>query len=666
MYVFPSAHTQFQPCYFIYQKHPLNVTQCQHSHNLRNTPKVPRELALDHPMFDEMPVSDKDTFTWNSIIQAHLASGDLDLVISTYRQMLLRGTVRPDRRTLPRVLTASRLRGDIFIGKQLHGHAFKLGFSSDHYVVSALIQMYGSLDSVDTARWLFDKSPHRNSVSWTVLARLYIMENKPGLAIDMFNQMVESGAEIDSVALATAVGACGMLQSLQQGRKLHQIATNCGLEFNMLVSNALLKMYIDCGSLKAAREIFDQMPSKDVISWTAIINGCVKKGGFNDGLKLFRQMIMDGFKPDPLTLSSILPACARMTAHKHGREIHGYLLRNGIDLNLVVQNAVMDMYVKSGFIEYASRIFRGMKCKDVVSWTVMILGYSLHGQGQHGVHLFRMIETNSSTQTDEVTYAAVLHACRTACMVEQGKFYFSCIKASKAENSSLMVALLARAGLFDEARIFIEEHKLERHVEVLRALLDGLRNHQQPVPGKRVIEQLCELEPLNADNYVLLSNWYANSARWDMVEKLRQTIRDMGLKPKKAYSWIEFRNKVHVFGTGDVSHPRSERIFSELQSLVKKMEGEGYQPNPDFSFHDVEEERECIQIGHSEMLAVSFGLISTQPGTTIRVSKNLRVCRNCHNSAKMISKIVGREIILKDLNCFHHFREGFCSCGDFW
>lgn len=644
---------------------PLKITQSKHSRNRRISAKtsVSGELALDYQVFDEIPVS--DTFAWNNFIQTHLTNGDFDLVLLTYLQMLHR-CVRPDRHTLPRVLAASCGSGDIFVGKQLHCHALKLGFSLDNYVLTALIEMYGRLDSIDTARWLFDKSPSRNLVSWTLLARFYIRENKPGLAIDMFNQMVDLGVEIDSVALATAIGACGMLKSLQQGRKLHEIAKKCGLEFDVLVSNSLLKMYTDCGSFEDARAIYDQMPSKDVIAGTTIINGYVRKGGFNEALKLFRQMNMDGLKPDSLAFSSVLPACARMAAHKHGKEIHGYLLRNSTDLNLVVQNAVMDMYVKSGFIEYASRIFVRMKDKDLISWTVMILGYSLHGQGVCGVDLFCAMERKSTIQIDQVTYAAVLHACSTARMVELGKFYFNCIKAPNVSNCSLMVALLARAGLFEEARIFIAEQKIESHVEVLRALLDGCRNHQQLAIGKQVIEQLCELEPLNAENYVLLSNWYANSARWDKVNKLRQTISDMGLKPKKAYSWIEFQNKVHAFATGDVSHPRSQKIYWELECLIKKMEDEKHQPNPDFSLHDVEEERECIQIGHSEMLAISFGLISTQPGATIRVIKNLRVCRSCHDCAKFISKIAGREIILKDINCFHHFKDGFCSCDDFW
>ncbi|GMN46991.1 hypothetical protein TIFTF001_016170 [Ficus carica] len=624
------------------------------------------ELSLAHKVFDEMPLS--DTFAWNNLIQTHLTSGDLHHVVFTYQQMLLRG-VRPDRRTLPRVLAAvSGLSGDLFVGKQVHGQAIKLGFSHDQYMISALLEMYGNLDDIDRAKCLIlDKSPSTNAVSWTLLARLYIREGKPSLAIDLFYQMLDSGAEIDSVALATAISAASILKSLKDGRILHQIARQRKLEVNVLVSNSLLKMYIDCGSIEDARATFDRMTSRDIISWTEIIHAYVKKGGYSEGLKLFRRMITNGLKPDPFSISSILPACARITASKQGKEIHGYFLRNRISMNLTVLNALIDMYAKSGCIESASRIFARLKHKDVISWTVMILGYSSHGQGELAVELFREMEKESCmVQIDPLRYAAILRACTTARKTEEGTLYFKQIKAPEVAHFVLMVGLLANAELFDQAMLFIQEHKIKRHAEVLRALLDGCRIHQRANLGKRVAEQLCEQEPLNAENYVLLSNWYAHNAKWDMVDKMKGMIEDMGLKPKKAYSWMELRNKVHVFGTGDVSHPRSAGIYWELECLMKKMEEEEQKPSADYSLHDVDEERECIGVGHSEMLAISFGLISTNSGATIRVTKNHRVCRFCHESAKIISKIVGREIILKDPNRFHHFRDGLCSCSDFW
>ncbi|KAM0989431.1 hypothetical protein ACFX15_012852 [Malus domestica] len=365
----------------IVTENPINTAHYKHSRNAKPTTKV----AVTHKVFDKMPHS--DTFAWNRLIQTHIANADF-----------------------------------------LHAHAHKLGCSGDRYVVAALIELYGRLDTADSAKGLFDKSLVKDSVSWTMLAKLYIAEGKPGKAVHVFERMVESGAQIDFVAVATAAGACGMLRSLIDGTKVHRVAKERGLEYDVLVSNTLLKIYMDCGCIDEAWAVFNQIPEKDVISWTEMIHANVKRGCFNEGLKLFRQMVGDGVKPDPLSVSSVLPACARMSAGKHGKETHGFLLRHGIRMNLTVLNALMDMYVKSGFIKSAAKVFARSKYRDLVSWTVMITGYSLHGQGKIGVDLFCQMEKETSTQIDEITYAAVLHACVAARMVEEGKFYFNCIK----------------------------------------------------------------------------------------------------------------------------------------------------------------------------------------------------------------------------------------------
>ncbi|KAJ6695130.1 REPEAT-CONTAINING PROTEIN putative-RELATED [Salix koriyanagi] len=522
------------------------TSQCKRSlgrsSHVRGSTICHGELALTHKVLDEIPLP--DTFAWNSLIHTHLSNRDPGGALSIYHHMMMRGA-RPDCRTLPRVLTASRICGDLFLGKQLHGQAIKLGFFDEHYVITALIEIYGRLDGIEAGKWLFDKSPRRNSVAWTMILKLYLLENKPELAINVFYQMVELNALIDSVVLITAAGACGLLKSVEHGRRVHHVARKFQLESDILVSNSLLKMHIDCERMEDAREFFNQMTTKDVISWTEIICGYVKKGEFNEALKLFRKMNMDGIKPDPLSISSVLPACARTVAHKNGKEIHGYSLRNGIDNDLVVQNATMDMYAKSGLVDYALKVFERMKKRDVISWTVMILGFSLHGKGEIGVEFFCRMEKDQRVEADQFTYAAVLHCCTTACKVEEGKFYFNCIKKPNITHYALM--------------------------RVLGALLDGCWMHHRRNIGKQVFEQLFDLEPRDAENYVLLSKWYSDNEKWDLADKLRETIMGTGSKPKKAYSWIEFQNKVHVFGTGDISHPRSEGIYTELQCLMKKV-----------------------------------------------------------------------------------------------
>ncbi|KAI3790590.1 hypothetical protein L2E82_03747 [Cichorium intybus] len=225
-----------------------------------------------HQQFDGMPLS-ADSLVWNSIIQTHLGNFNYFKAVTTYHEMLTRG-VRPDRHTLPRILSVSRLSGSLSLGKQLHCQALKLGVCNDIYVTGCLIELYGHLDGVDAAKWVLDNSERKLScVSWTLLAKLYIKQNKPALAIDLFNEMVESGAEVDSVSLTTAISACILVKSLRHGRNIHQTAQKHGLELDVLVSNSLLKMYMECGSIKDARELFDKMPSRDAISWTSIIQG---------------------------------------------------------------------------------------------------------------------------------------------------------------------------------------------------------------------------------------------------------------------------------------------------------------------------------------------------------------------------------------------------------
>ncbi|XP_057433017.1 putative pentatricopeptide repeat-containing protein At3g23330 [Lotus japonicus] len=745
----------------------LHVTPPQYPRS--KTPPPPPPISLNpkpHQVFDKSP--EWDTLAWNTLIHTHLSNNHFPLAISTFTQML-RHAVPLHPLTLPSLLHASRLAADFSLGKQLHTHAVKLALSSRAHTLIALIHLYASLDDIAVAQTLFDKTAPFGSDCWTFLAKLYVLEGMPRSALELFHRMVGQGAVAGAAALSTACGACGMMGSLRQGRDVHLIAVKLGLEGEVFASNSLLKMYVDCGSMRDARLVFEKMPCKDVVSWTSMIRGCVqngelseamelfrrmnleglsvkpdlvmvstvlpvcgmigslkhgreihgylvrngvecdvllsntllkmyadcgasrdarlvfeqmpsktvvswtsmirgyvKKGGFNNEVfRLFRKMNSEGLKPTAVSISSILPACGRIASHKHGREIHGYLLRNGVEFDINVSNAVIDMYVKSGAIACALNVFGEMNEKDTISWSMMIFGCSLHGQGKLGVDLFRQLERNSEAPLDDNIYAAALHACSTARMFEEGRVCFNHIRGPMIAHCAQKVSLLARCGLFDEAMVFIREQKIEQHPEVLRKLLEGCRIHGEYALGKQVIEQLCELEPLNAENYVLLLNWHAGKGKLDMVDKIRETIREKGLKPKKAYTWTLYREKVHVFGTGDVSHPRKKEICSALQGFMEEMRTEGVEPKWDFSLHDVDEERECTQIEHSELLALAFGLISSQAGP-IRLEKNSRVCRGCHDFAKFVSKVTGREIILKDPNFFHHFKHGHCTCEDFW
>ncbi|MBA0816025.1 hypothetical protein Gohar_000733 [Gossypium harknessii] len=198
-------------------------------------------------------------------------------------------------------------------------------------------------------------------------------------------------------------------------------------------------------------------------------------------------------------------------------------------------------------------------------------------------------------------------------------------------------------------------------------LLSSCRLHGNLEVGKWAAASLQELEPNNPAGYILLSSIYAAKGKWDYVSELRRGMRDKGVRKEPGCSWIKYKGKVHIFSADDQTSPFSDQIYAELDKLNHKMIEEGYVPDMSTVLHDVEEsEKKKMLNYHSERLAIAFGLIFIPPGLPIRIVKNLRVCGDCHNATKYISKITHREILVRDAVRFHLFKDGTCSCGDFW
>ena len=230
-----------------------------------------------------------------------------------------------------------------------------------------------------------------------------------------------------------------------------------------------------------------------------------------------------------------------------------------------------------------------------------------------------------------------------------------------------MVDLLSRAGLLEEAHEFIKNMPIKPNGIVWGALLGGCKVHKNVELAEEAIKHLSELDPLNDGYYIVLSNIYAEAGRWEDTVRMRKLMRDRGVKKTPGWSSIEIDGMVHEFVAGDEAHPRATEIFQMWEQLLEKMTRKGYVPNTSVVLLDIEEgEKRRFLYRHSEKLALAFGLINTEPGTPIRIMKNLRVCEDCHAAFKLISAIVDREIIVRDRNRFHSFKEGSCSCRDYW
>eukprot|EP01018_Ginkgo_biloba_P022393 Gb_37554 [translate_table: standard] len=619
-------------------------------------------------LFDRM--SQRDLVSWNTIIAVYAQNGHSYEALKLFSQMQFEG-VKPDTVTVSSVLPACTQLAVLKNGKEIHDYVIRSGYDLDVAVANSLVAMYARCRSIENARQVFDKMSEKSTVSWNAMIAGYAQTGHSAKAIILFYQMQRAGLKPDRVTIASVLRPCAHLAALKQGKELHNYIVKSEFNSHVVVDSALVDMYAKCGCLENAQRVFDKMCQRDVVSWTAMIAGCAENGYGDQALKLFHQMQLSGLKPDPITIASVLPACAHVAALQQGKEIHGYIMRNGLESNDFVVTALVDMYSKCGSIENARQVFDKIFQRDVTLWTAMIAGYAMHGHGEDALTLFHQMQ-QASMKPDYITFIAVLSACNHAGLVDEGWQYFDCMNRDykmqpSLEHYACMVDLLGRAGRLDDAHDFIKNMPVKPNVSVWGALLGACRTHSNIELGEHVAKHLFELEPENTGNYVLLSNIYAARGRWDEVEKVRNMMKDRGIRKKPGCSWIEIKNRVHAFFVGNRSHPQMETICATLENLAGQMEAAGYVPDRNFVLHDVEdEEKENMLYSHSEKLAIAFGLINTYPGTPLRITKNLRVCGDCHIATKFISKISRREIIVRDANRFHYFKDGLCSCRDYW
>lgn len=425
------------------------------------------------------------------------------------------------------------------------------------------------------------------------------------------------------------------------------------------------------GLVDEARELFDRMPERNSISWNAMIAGYVQGARFKLAFELFDRMRTEGIELDKFVAASLLAACTRMGALEKGSWIHGYVERMGIELDSKLATTVIDMYCKCGCLEKAYKVFRGLPSKGLSSWNCMIGGLAMHGCGNGAIQLFKEMEKEEVTP-DDITFLNLLSACAHAGMIWEGKHYFRYMVDKygiepKMEHFGCMVDLLGRAGFLEEAKKVIEEMPMDADAGVLGALLGACMIHGNVHVGEEIGPRVIELDPLNSGRYILLANLFARVGRWDDVAKMRMLMNDRGVHKEPGCSTIEMDGMVSEFISGGKSHPQASEIYAMVNEMLERIRAEGYLPDTSAVLQDTDEEaKENHLYYHSEKLAIAFGLLNTTPSGTIRISKNLRVCKDCHTASKHISKVFDREIVVRDRNRFHHFKGGECSCKDYW
>jgi len=614
----------------------------------RNPPWVAAGVAAMAPGTVQM-----DSFSWNRRLAKYVKAGEYEKTMELFKQMQKRG-MRPDRFTFVPVLNACAGLRALEEGRRAHQLIMQTGCEADVFVGNSLIDMYAKCGSMEEASRVFNKLPSRAAVCWNAMIFGHVKCGEGHKALQLFQKMQHEGVQPDPATYVGVLNACAGLRALEEGRRAHQLIMQTGCEADVFVGSSLIDMYAKCGSMEEASRVFNKLPSR-VVCWNAMIFGHVKCGEGHKALQLFQKMQHEGVQPDPATYVGVLNACANVVALEEGRRTHERIIQSRCESNVFVKSSLVDMYAKCGSMEDACRVFNTMPSHDVVSWNALLGGFAMHGQGKEAlVHFERMCE--EGVHPDDITFVCLLSACSHAGFVDEGLRFNALMTTvyripAKLEHYTCMVDLLGRAGHLQEAENMIQGMPCKPNAAIWRALLGACRVHGNVEMGERMAKRVLELEPKNAAAFVLLSNLYAATGNLELSESVERQRKERDAKKQPGRTWIEVNDAVHTFVVDDQIHPEMIKIRAELKRLSVLMHDAGYVPNTKSVLHDVEEEEKVIHLcHHSEKLAIAFGLMSTDPGTPLRIVKNLRVCEDCHTSTKFISKIVRRKIIVRDAN----------------
>lgn len=662
---------------------------------------------------------------------------------------------------------------DLRRGKRIHAHLISVGNPST-FIANHLLNMYAKCGDIDSAISLFDRMSHRNLVTWTALISGFSQNKRFSEAVQTFSSMHSSGTKPTQFALSSSIQALASLRGLCSGRQLHALSLKLGLDVELFVGSNLADMYSKCGCLVDACRVFEAMPCKDEVSWTAMIDGYAKNGDSERAIVAFKNLLGEGMVIiDQHVLCSVLSAYGGLRACKQGKSVHAFVLkmdfyckgaivnalvdmysksrdmtsalnvanshsmgwnvvtcsslvdgyvemeqtdeafmmfielrRRGIEaneftfsslikasagqamveqgtqlhakviktsfvFNPFVSAALVDMYGKCGLLGSSTQMFEEIECPNAFSWNSVIGVLAQHGRGKEALQVFdRMVLVG--IRPDHVTFINLLMACSHSRLLEQGLECFDSMSKvhgvePKEEHYSCVIDMLGRAGRLEEAKEFISRMPLEPNAFGWCSLLGACRTHKAKELGELAAEKLMKLEPGNSGLHVLLSSIYASEGQWEDAKATRKLMKETGVKKLPGFSWVDVDNKTHVFGAEDWSHPDKKEIHEKLEDLSARIREEGYVPLTEAVPSNVEEsEKERLLHHHSERIAVAFALVRSPRTKPIIVKKNLRICVDCHWAMKLISKVEGREIIVRDSARFHHFAHGLCSCGDYW
>ncbi|KAL0928405.1 hypothetical protein M5K25_000284 [Dendrobium thyrsiflorum] len=511
----------------------------------------------------------------NSILHS-LSGGPTPSLALTFFELIHSQGLALDGYTFTSALKATSRLSQPNTGAEMHSLLIKLGLESDTFVLNSLIHMYSASGLVGMAREVFDLAPDssRDVVSWNSMVSGFSYNNLYEESLIVFRQMVEHSRTMDANSLVGALTSCAKIGSLNLGRMIHSLIVTRGLDMDCYLCSSLINMYSKCGDLNQAHKLFDEIPEKNAVCWTAMISGYAQSNQFVKSIMLFRKMQAAKLKPDENTISSVLSSCAQLGALDQGRYIHAYCDIIGIILGLSAKNALIDMYAKCGEIDRAFSIFHELEKPDVFSWTTIISGLAMNGNSFEALKLFSQMESSSLVVPNEITFLGVLSACSHGGLIEAGYYYFDRMKTvyklwPRLEHYGCMVDLLGRAKLLLEAEKFVKDMPIKPDVVIWRSLLFASRINEDVRMAEFAAQRIMELEPEMCGGPVMLSNVYAMASKWTDVSRTRRHMYSQSIQKQPGLSFIELNGVIHEFLSAGKSHSQNEVIYNVLCGISK-------------------------------------------------------------------------------------------------
>lgn len=530
-------------------------------------------------------MTEHNEVSWNALISGFTENG-LHLQAFDYFLEMIETGFTPNKYTFVSVLKAIGKLGDAGKGKHVHKCLLEFDMESDVFVGTALIDMYSKCGALSDARSVFEMNFINCPLNmpWNAMISGYAQCNCSQEVLELYVKMCQRNIKSDIYTYCSVFTAIATMKCLLLGRQVHGMLLKSGCDTMALsVKNAIADAYSKCGSLEDVQKVFDRLEERDVVSWTIMMSAYSRCLKWEEALVIFSQMREDGFTPNEFTFSNALVACTSLCFLEYGQQLHGLLWKAGWDTDGCIESALIDMYAKCGCISEAKMVFEAIPNPDVVTWTAIISGYAQHGDVVNALQLFKKMQ-QLGIEANAVTLLCVLFACSHGCRVEEGLHYFKSMKeiyclVPQMEHYACVVDMLGRVGRLNDAVEFIKQMPIKPNVMIWQNLLGACRVYGNTELGEIAARKIISINPHDSSPYVLLSNTYAQIGSSRQGPRLRNMMKERGVKKEPGYSWISVRGKVHKFHAQDQEHPEKDNLYIVLDDLREKIKAMGYVPD---------------------------------------------------------------------------------------